>query len=100
MGYNLSKGGKFPEESWPEEELWNLGERIRAVRLYNGLRQADIADRLGVHRSTYTYWETGKTFPPLMRLREFCMMFDVSMTFLLDLPRESNTPPPHNPPVH
>ena len=48
-----------------------------------GLTQQQVADRLKIERSTYTYYETGKTNPDsdaILRLADF---FDVSTDYLL-----------------
>lgn len=45
-----------------------LGRRIRAARALVGLDQADLAERLGVHRNSVSSWETGTTEP---RVSEF-----------------------------
>ena len=38
-----------------------------------GLTQQQVADRLKIERSTYTYYETGKTKPDISRLQTFCV---------------------------
>ena len=37
-----------------------LGMRLRKFRKENGYSQSHIANVLGIERSTYTYYETGK----------------------------------------
>jgi len=37
-----------------------LGERIRLHRIDRGETQQELADRLGVHRSTINKWENGQ----------------------------------------
>lgn len=43
--------------------LGTLSQRLRASRLLAGLEQAEIAQRLGVARTTVSTWEQGKTEP-------------------------------------
>ena len=38
-----------------------LGIRLRTFRMENGYSQSHLANVLGIERSTYTYYETGKT---------------------------------------
>ena len=40
-----------------------LGPCLRKLRLKAGYSQKNVADLLNVSRSTYTYYETGKTSP-------------------------------------
>ncbi|MCL2344043.1 MAG: helix-turn-helix domain-containing protein [Firmicutes bacterium] len=66
---------------------WALKGRLRAARAYLGLTQCDVTKHLHIHRSTYLYYETGKSHPSLRVLRELCAYFGVSPEFLLGLER-------------
>ena len=55
-----------------------FAERLRAWRRAAGLTQQVVATALGVERSTYTYYETGKTKPDLNTLVRLAQMFGVS----------------------
>lgn len=48
-----------------------------------GLTQQQVADRLKIERSTYTYYETGKTKPDINTLIKIAKVFDISYTQLL-----------------
>jgi len=48
-----------------------------------GLTQQQVADRLKIERSTYTYYETGKTKPDINTLIKIAKVFNVSYTALL-----------------
>ncbi len=48
-----------------------------------GLTQQQVADRLKIERSTYTYYETGKTKPDINTLIKIAKVFNVSYTSLL-----------------
>ena len=37
--------------------------KIKEMRLEAGLTQQDLADRMGVDRSTVSYWETNTSYP-------------------------------------
>ena len=47
----------------------DFADRLRAARAYAGIGQAQVADRLGVSRSTVSAWERGRTsVPPVARV--------------------------------
>ena len=48
-----------------------------------GLTQQQVADRLKIERSTYTYYETGKTKPDINTLIKLAKVFNISYTQLL-----------------
>ena len=45
-----------------------LGENLRLIRERHDLKQKDIAKILSLDRSTYAYYETGKTLPNIFYL--------------------------------
>lgn len=49
-----------------------------------GLTQQQVADRLKIERSTYTYYETGKTKPDISTLIKIAKVFDINYTALLE----------------
>ncbi len=63
-----------------------LTDRLRDLRKANKLTQQQVADALRLERSTYTYYETGKTQPPLPTLIRLARMFEVSLDYLVDSP--------------
>lgn len=48
-----------------------------------GLTQQQVADRLKIERSTYTYYETGKTKPDINTLIKIAKVYDINYTQLL-----------------
>ncbi len=48
-----------------------------------GLTQQQVADRLKIERSTYTYYETGKTKPDINTLIKIAKVFNINYTALL-----------------
>ena len=48
-----------------------------------GLTQQQVADRLKIERSTYTYYETGKTKPDINTLIKLAKVYNISYTELL-----------------
>lgn len=61
-----------------------LSERLRYLREKNGYTQRQVADYLNIERSTYTYYEIGKTKPDLEALKKLSAFFHVSIDYLLD----------------
>lgn len=59
--------------------------RLRALRGYHNLTQRQIAQSLSIDRSTYAYYETGKTHPDFETLTRIARMFGVSTDYLLGL---------------
>ena len=45
-----------------------LAKRIMLARVNADLRQQDLAERVGVHRSAVAQWETGRTEPSASKL--------------------------------
>ncbi len=48
-----------------------------------GLTQQQVADRLKIERSTYTYYETGKTKPDINTLIKIAKVYNINYTQLL-----------------
>ena len=58
-----------------------------------GLRKS-WGERLHIHRSTVSYWETGFTDPPLEMVRALALLYGVSADYLLGLsPRKREKGP-------
>ncbi len=56
---------------------------LRQIRLTCGYSQGSVAEALGVNRSTYTYYESGKTTPSLHTLKKLSQIFDVPIEAFL-----------------
>lgn len=61
----------------------NLGETLKKLRLSHGFTQQNIADMLCINRSTYTYYETGKTQPDILTIKQLALLYDVDIDSLL-----------------
>lgn len=59
-----------------------LRKRLIELRRKKGLLQRDVADQLHIDRSTYSYYERGKTNPPLDILIKLADYFGVSLDYL------------------
>ena len=59
-----------------------VSESLKMVRKEHKLTQQDIADVLGVDRSTYTFYETGKTSPSIATLQKLSNIYNVTIGYL------------------
>ena len=60
-----------------------LAHKLRRFRTMTGRSQQEVADYCGLHRSTYTYYECGRTFPTLITLVKLSRLYGVSVDYLL-----------------
>lgn len=62
-----------------------LGENLRMYRLMNGYTQKQVAACLNIERSTYAYYETGKTLPGIFTLMLLSELYGVTIDDLVRL---------------
>ena len=60
-----------------------IGKRLKELRINKRLRQLDVAEFLGVSRTTLTHYETGDTEPDIDTIIKLAHYFDVSSDYLL-----------------
>lgn len=60
-------------------------ERMKDIRTYFGNTQKELADVLGVSRSTYAGWENGLDAINLPKLNDFCNYYGVSLDYICGL---------------
>ena len=60
-----------------------VGLNIKIKRIGRGYTQEEIADAIGVARSTYTRYESDKRLPDIYKLCALADYFDVSLDYLL-----------------
>lgn len=60
-------------------------ERLLDLRDFNDLTQKEIANIVGVKRTTYSSWENGAVTIPLKHLNTICNYYDVSMNYICGL---------------
>jgi transcriptional regulator with XRE-family HTH domain len=61
----------------------DLGKRLRELRLEKGLNQIDVANILGIERSTYGKYETGDSSPDYEKLLKLADFYNVSTDYIL-----------------
>ena len=47
---------------------------LKAARVNKGLRQVDVAEKLGVNRETVWRWENGKSMPTVDKIEPLCSL--------------------------
>lgn len=60
-----------------------FSKRLKFFREKLGYSQKQIAEILGIDRSTYTYYETGKSKPSLDTLSKLCKIYNVDYKDIL-----------------
>ena len=66
-------------------DLLTLAERLRKFRETCGFSQQQIADKLNIHRATYSYYELGRTEPSVENLIRLAQIFNVTLYSLLGI---------------
>lgn len=60
-------------------------ENVRNIREERKLRQQDVANILGINRSTYTSYEIERDTIPISHLNNLCNYFNISIDYALGL---------------
>lgn len=60
-------------------------EQLRNIRENANLRQLDVANILGINRSTYTSYEIERDTIPIAHLNNLCNYFNVSIDYVMGL---------------
>ncbi len=63
--------------------MMNLHEALRILRVRAGLTQKQLADMLELDRSSYTYYETGKSMPTVVAFWRLSCLYGVSMDTMM-----------------
>lgn len=66
----------------------SFGERLRAAREAKGLTQQQVADHMGISKSTYCGYETGKRQPDVLKIKQLSKFLGVSGDVLLETGHE------------
>ena len=62
-----------------------LSEQLKIIRKANKFTQQGLADAIGIERSTYASYETGRNKPDVNLLSKIAKVFDVSSDFILEI---------------
>lgn len=63
--------------------MMDIKERLREARKARGMKQADLAERMGVRKNTVSAWETGQNRPDMDDVERLCGILDVSPSWML-----------------
>lgn len=63
----------------------DFGERLKKLRIQEGMTQQQLADRLGVTKSVVSYYELQERYPSPEILIKFASIFHTSTDYLLGL---------------
>ena len=66
-----------------EERLALVGSRLKQARRFRGLTSADVADRLGIARSSLSLYEAGRRDVRLTVLLAMIDLYQVDVNYLL-----------------
>lgn len=64
--------------------MTKLGDKIKTARKAQGITQADLADRLGVHRSTVANYELTRRKPSVTELKQIAKILHVDVNYLVE----------------
>lgn len=60
-----------------------IGKRLKEIRKQHCMTQKNVAESLGIDRTTYTFYEIGKTRPSYIVLLKLANIYNVSLDYLL-----------------
>lgn len=86
-GYNHRKGGIGYGAHRNRET--NIGEKLKTLRKKKDVTQAELADYLGVHRSTVANYELDRRLPSMVELKMISDYFGVSIDYFADIKVEN-----------
>lgn len=85
MTTSIQMGGKVPN--------WTIADRVRKAREFSGLKQLDLAESVGMARTSLARIEQGKSEPRRTTLIAIAFATGVSLDWL----EHGETPAPDNP---
>ncbi|MDE7213213.1 MAG: helix-turn-helix domain-containing protein, partial [Anaeroplasmataceae bacterium] len=61
----------------------NVGEKLKAARVRQGLTQDELAEKLHITRQTISNWENSKSYPDILQIVELSNLYGLSLDELL-----------------
>ena len=71
-------------------EIYDRGLRLKELRKRRGLSQQEVADRLGVTRSTISAYERNNKSPSLEALEKLALLYNASVDYILGINHRAN----------
>lgn len=65
--------------------MYNLGDRIKKLRIEAGLTQPDLAKMVGVTNGVISFWVNNVNEPKASYIRKLAEIFAVSSDYILEL---------------
>lgn len=72
----------MPPDRDTADQMREIGRRLQATRQALGLKQEDLASSIGVNRTTYTNWETGKRLPDPLAIGRLATRYGTTMDWI------------------
>lgn len=63
-----------------------ISSNIRYLRAKENLTQEEFAERFGVSRQSVAKWESGESTPDIIKCREICGYYDISLDTFVEIP--------------
>lgn len=76
--------GRKPNDKGIEKSNYMLAYNLKKLRKETGLTQVQVAEKLNIERSTYTYYETGKTTPNLNTIMAIAKLYNIPYSNILN----------------
>ena len=70
-----------------EDSVYDFGILLKTLRQKKGWTQAELAERIGVHKDMVSSYENNIKFPSVYRLKKLAFAFHVSVDYLLGIER-------------
>lgn len=64
-------------------DSYTIGQRIQEVRLKKGIKQHELAKKIGVDRTSLSAYENGKRLPDIMTLCRIANVLEVTLDELI-----------------
>ena len=62
-----------------------FNENLKKLRLDAGLKQVEVAKKIGVAKNTYCNWELGVREPNILKIKALAKLFGVSVDYLVGM---------------
>ena len=64
-------------------------EKLREIRRNAGFTQLQMAQKIGVARTTYAEYEQGKIQPPIEKIQRICRLFGINTSDLIEIENDT-----------
>ena len=83
--HHLVESEKFNIQYTNPAKITEVANKLRWYRYHNSLLQSEVADMIGVSRSTYIHYEEAeRDYYPINHIQRLAALYNISVTDLLD----------------